>query len=132
MADLDRRTLQPIDNLQSTMQSVEMILTTRLYSRVMLREFGMSALEILGRLLTAKLLPRFLQLVASSIDHWEKRFKVRRINAAGSVTDLRQGRVGIAVEVDYRPRAHLSPPDYTVERVFSFSIMFGKSGITVA
>ncbi|WP_099864730.1 GPW/gp25 family protein [Pararhizobium haloflavum] len=118
MADIDRRTGAVIDNYASALQSVEIILTTRLGEMILLREFGAGVIELLGRLLAAKTIAAFTLLVAAAIDLWEPRFRVRRVELTGSVDELRAGRAGLAIEVDWRPRAHLGDP--SVESVETF------------
>lgn len=128
MAGIDRRTGAVIDNLSSAYQGVEVVLTTRLASRVMRREFGAAVIELLGRNITPSLFATWMQLVATAIDLWEPRFAVRRIVPSGSVDEIRLGRAGLRIEADYRPRGHRG--DFTVERVVDFSIGFGR-GISV-
>ncbi len=128
MAGIDRRTGKVIDNLASAYQGVEVALTTRIGSRVMLREFGGGVAELLGRLVTPDLFAAWRQLIGTAIDLWEPRFRVRRVSLKGSVDQLRLGQVGLLIEADYRPRGHLG--DFTVERALSFSVLFG-TGVTV-
>lgn len=127
MAGLDRRTGRPIDNFASALQGVEVILSTRLASRVMRREFGGGAAELLGRAFTPKLFALWKQLVATAIDLWEPRFKVRRVLVDASPEELRSGQSGVVVEADFRPRGHLG--DFTVERVVRFSLTASSSAI---
>lgn len=124
MAGIDRRTGKVIDNLASAFQGIEVILSTRIGSRVMRREFGGGIAELLGRLVTPALFAAWRQLVGTAIDLWEPRFRVRRVLPVASVEELRLGHVGLTIEVDYRPRGHLG--DFTVERVLSFDIYFGQ------
>ena len=120
MSGIDRHTGMIIDNFASAVQGIEVILSTRIGSRVLRREFGGGITELLGRLLTANLLAVFQQLIATAIDLWEPRFHVRRISATGSVDDIRLGKAGLVIEVDYRPSGHLG--DFTVESVRSFAL----------
>jgi phage baseplate assembly protein W len=129
VADYDRRTGEPIDNLTSALQSLEIVFTIRIASLAMLRELGAGVIELLGRRITRKLFPIFLQLVATAIDLWEPRFKVRRISPSGSVEEIRQGILKVSIEVDFRPRGHFG--DETVERRLNFAMTFRKSGVTV-
>lgn len=124
MADISRYTGKVIDNLESAFQGVEIILSTRIGSRVMRREFGAGALELLGRAITPSLFAAWQQLVGTAIDLWEPRFRVRRVKPKGSAEELRLGHAGLSIEVDYRPRGHLG--DFTVERVMSFDIFFNE------
>lgn len=129
MVDFDRHTGQLIDNYASALQSVEMILMTRIGERVMRRQFGAGVLELLGRLMTPPLFTAFRILLAAAIDLWEPRFRVRRIELNGSVDALRSGSAGFAIEVDWRPRAHLGDP--SVEGVRTFGLTF-VSGVAAA
>lgn len=125
MADFDRRTGAPIDNLASAFQGVEIVLSTRIGSRMMRREFGGGVVELLGRALTPTLFAVWQQLIGTAIDLWEPRFRVRKITPRGTVDELRRGTAGLSIEVDYRPRGHRGDP--TVERVLSFNLFFNQT-----
>ena len=129
MVGIDRRTGKLIDNFTSAVQSIEVIFSTRLASRVMRREFCGGAAELLGRLVTPKLFAIYQQLVATAIDLWEPRFHVRRIVPQGSVEEIRAGKLGILLELDYRPRGHLG--DFTVERVVKLTLFARNNGLQV-
>lgn len=129
MADFDQRTGAILDDYGSALQSVEIVFTTRLAEMIMLREFGAGLLELLGRLLNARLFAAFQALVMAAIDIWEPRFRVRRIDINGSVDQVRAGRAGFNVEVDWRPRAHLG--DDTVAGVRTFGLTFLDGAVRV-
>jgi hypothetical protein len=122
MVGIDRRTGARLSNLDSAYQAVIYILSVRIGSTVLLREFGGGVVELLGRSMTAPLFAAWKQLIATAIDLWEPRFKVRRVLATGSIDEIRAGRAGLTIECDFRPRGHLG--DYTVERVVRFGIGF--------
>lgn len=121
MAGIDRQTMMPMANFPHALQSVEVIVTSRLYSRVMRREFAGGIIELLGRMISPALMALFKQLLATSIDLWEPRFRVRRVTFNGSADEVRLGRAGVSVEVDWRPRALQG--DFTVEGTRLFTIM---------
>lgn len=129
-ADLDHMTGEPITNFDSARQSVEVIVSTRLMSMPMLREFGGGEVELLGRMVTRNLFGLWKQLVATAIDIWEPRFRVRRVIFDGGVDALRLGQAGIDLEVDYRPLAHLG--DFTVERVTNLTLYFMGGRVTAS
>ncbi len=58
----------------------------------MRREFGGGVVELLGRAMTPALFAAWKQLVATAIDLWEPRFRVRRVLVTGSVEEIRTGR----------------------------------------
>lgn len=84
---------------------------------------------MLGRLVTPALFAAFQQIIATAIDLWEPRFRVRRIIPQGSVEQIRLGHLGLAIDVDYRPAGHLG--DFTVERVLSFTMLFREAKVVV-
>lgn len=129
MAGIDRRTGKVISNYDHALQSVEVILSTRIGSRVMRRQFGGGVAEILGCAVTPPLFALFQQLVGTAIDIWEPRFRVRKITPLGTVEQIRAGQVGMRFDVDYRPRGHLG--EFTVERVLSFGLNFRAGGLRV-
>ncbi|HEV7418065.1 MAG TPA: GPW/gp25 family protein [Tianweitania sediminis] len=129
MADIDRRTGAVIDNYASALQSVEVIFTTRNGETLMLRQFGAGLVELLGRLMVPSLFAAFRTLMAAGIDLWEPRFRVRRIDLNGTVDEVRMGRAGFTIEVDWRPRAHLGDP--SVDGVRTFGLTFvGRRALT--
>lgn len=130
MADIDWRTGEVIDNYASALQSVEIIFATRLASVVMLREFGAGTVELLGRKMTPALFAAFQVLLMTAIDLWEPRFRVRRIDVGGSVDEIRSGRAGFSIEIDWRPRAHLG--DDRVEGVRTFGLTFLDGSVRTA
>lgn len=129
MVGVDNRSFRPIDNLGSAIQSVETILGTSIGSRLMRREFGGGVLELLGRPLTPSLFSAWMQVVATAIDLWEPRFRVRRFLWSGSVEEIRRGHAALRLEVDFRPRGHLG--DFTVDRVLSVSLNFADGNLAV-
>ncbi|MBN9047460.1 MAG: GPW/gp25 family protein [Rhizobiales bacterium] len=129
MAGIDRRTGRVIDNLASAYQGVEVILMTRIGSRVMRREFGAGIVELLGRKMTPSLFAAFQSLIATAIDLWEPRFSVRQVIVTGTADDIRLGRAGFQILADYRPRGHLG--DTTVERVVSFGLGISSGNVVV-
>jgi len=122
MADIDRNTGAVIDNYASALQSVEIIFTTRIGELVMRREFGAGLIELLGRLMVPSLFGAFRTVMASAIDLWEPRFRVRWIELNGSAEGIRLGQASFVIEVDWRPRGHLGDP--TVEGVRTFGLTF--------
>lgn len=130
MAGIDRHTGKVIDNFQSALQGVEVVFITRLGERVMRREFGAGLIELIGRLVSLHLLMAFQQLIVTSIDLWEPRFRVRRILFEGSADQIRLGVAKFGIEADYRPRGHLG--DFSVERMVNFSLTFEGRGVRAA
>jgi len=115
---IDRFTGRPLTDWPHVVQSILVILSTRIGDRVMRRSFGAAVPGLLGQNLTPSTLLRFYTAIAIAIEIWEPRFRVRRFeypSTENSADFLRQGRIGIRMAGDYRPRA-LSG-DMTVEAV---------------
>lgn len=128
MAGLDRRTGSHLTNFQSAKQGVQFILVTRIASVPLLREFGGGVVELLGRATTPSLFAAWKLLVATAIDLWEPRFRVRRVVVSGSIEELRRGEAKLKIEADWRPRYLLG--DDTVERQVDLLIGF-QQGVTI-
>lgn len=129
MVGIDRNTGARLSDLDSTLQAVAFILITRLGSVVLLREFGGGVVELLGRAISLRLFLVWRQLIATAVDLWEPRLRVRRVSATGSVEDLRRGTAHLIIEADYRPNALRG--DFTVARVLRLNAGFGNSTVTV-
>lgn len=127
MTDFDRATGLPIDNFASAVQSVEVILSTRIGERVMRRDVGAGIVELLGRMMSAQLFAAYQILLATAIDLWEPRFRVRGVFPSGSADEIRLGHALVRIEVDWMPRGHLG--DFATEGVRTFSL--GLSGHSV-
>jgi len=127
--DIDRHTGELIDNYQSAVQSVEVILGTRLGQLVMLRQFGGGIVDLLGRLMTPALFGTFRTLIVAAIDTWEPRFEVKRVDFFGDVEEVRQGKAEFSITVDWRPKGHLG--DFTVASTNQLLVRPNNSGVTV-
>ena len=124
MTGMSNGTGRTLESRQHLAQSIADVLTTPIGSRVMRREFGGGIAELLGRLMTPALFAAWRQLVATAIDLWEPRFRVRKVMLDGSAEALRLGSAHMTIEAEFRPRGHLG--DFTVERVVTFGIDFGQ------
>lgn len=124
MAGVDRHTGKVIDNYSSALQSIEVVFATRIGERVMRRDFGGGLAELLGRAMTPPLFAAWKLLLAVAIDTNEPRLRVREIQVRASPDNIMLGRAGIAVLVDWRPRALHG--DFTVESIRNFTIRLGE------
>lgn len=85
--------------LEHLRQSVRDILTTPIGSRVMRREYGSACHELLDANLDAYALGQLYATVVASLDRWEPRLRVTRVQAEALSTE----RVTIALEGEYFP-----------------------------
>lgn len=129
MSGIDRETGTAIDNYASACQSLVVIFTTRIGERVMRRQFGGGLIELLGRLMRPQLFAAFTTLIATAIDIWEPRFRVRRVSFTGTADEVRLGQAGISIEVDWRPRGHLG--DFTVEATRDLMVRYTSANWVV-
>lgn len=129
MADFDRYTGEPIDNLASTLQSASTILSFRIGRLVMLRQFGGGQIDLLGRMIKPEHFAAYKQLAGTSLDLWEPRLHIRTLTFDGSVEEIRRGEGGLSIWTDYRPNGHHG--DFTVERVLSLSSSFSDNKVRV-
>jgi len=112
---VNRFTGAPLSDFAHVRQSLDVIFTTRLSSRVMRRTFGSAIPKLLGQPLTPPLLIRFYMAIVVAVELWEPRFKVSSIqypSADNSASQLGQGRFGVQITGQYRPLALVG--DFTV------------------
>lgn len=121
---LNRLTLRPLSGFAHVEQSLRVIWSTPLISRVMRRTFGNPAMGLLGREnLTPQTIMRFAMALILSCELWEPRFRIRFVTPpsdSNSAEDIEQGRFGLKIVGDYRPRALQG--DFTVESVETISL----------
>ena len=113
---IDRETGALLRGWPHVVQSLGVLFTTRFGQRVMRRHFGSEVPSLLGENLTPATILRFMTAIVATIDLWEPRFRIVKIDIAPANTPerLRTGRLSLAVRGEYRPRAHLG--DLTPER----------------
>ena len=106
---IDRRTGKLISGLAHVRQSVEVIFTTHLASRVMRRTFGSDVPVLLGRSnLTKPEMLRFYTAIHAALSLWEPRLKSLRAfypSNQNTPEKMRQGRLGLRLRVRYFPDA---------------------------
>ncbi len=129
MAGMDRTTGRSLEGWPHVVQSVGVILSTRIGSRLMRRAFGSAVPGLLGRNFVPQTVLKFFTVIAIAIDLWEPRFKVRRFSLPNTTASgMQQGILSVRIEGDYRPRALQG--DMTVER--SGTLVLGQDGLVRA
>ncbi|HWT62360.1 MAG TPA: GPW/gp25 family protein [Ochrobactrum sp.] len=109
---------RPLSNFEHVRQSIEVILTTAIGSRVMRREFGSEVLNLIDRPLTDRVILAVYSAVVMAIAQWEPRFAVTgcEISRADET-----GKLSLQIFGIYYPRGHLgdfSRPEDAQTRVF--------------
>jgi phage baseplate assembly protein W len=101
-------------------QSIGIILTTPLGSRVMRRDFGSLLYDYIDAKMSARNILGVYVASAMAIDKWEPRFRMTR----GSIEDARPSGVLIVnIYGDYYPRGHLG--DYSIKEDASVRVIVG-------
>lgn len=121
-AGLSALTGQPLSDFDHVQQSVRIILTTPIGSRVMRRYFGSDVPDLIDRKLTQHNVLLIYAASALAILKWEPRFRVRR----GRVLQIEPGLVDLEVGGVYYPRGHLG--DYSVAEDKSVRVPFVVNG----
>ena len=129
MVDINRRTGEVISNEASVLQSVEIILTTRIGELVMLRQFGAGVAELLGRAVTPELFAAYRTLLMVAIDLWEPRLRVRGVFVAANAEEIALGHAEIKIRADYMPEGHKG--NTQVAKTLVFGILFSGNELSV-
>ena len=74
MAGIDGKTNRPLEGWDHVRQSITVILTTPIGSRVMRREFGSHLYDLIGRPMTQRNILAVYAASALAISRWEPRF----------------------------------------------------------
>jgi phage baseplate assembly protein W len=123
---IDRRTGMPLAGWPQVMQSIEVILTTAYFERMMRPYVGSLGLRLFGELANRRTAQRFRWTVATALLLFEPRFHPLRIDQL----DLdRTGDTTWMIEGDYRPRGHLG--DLTSAGRRTLSLVAGESGLSL-
>lgn len=119
---LDRRTMKPLSGWAHVQQSIGVILTTPLGSRVMRRDFGSPLFDLIDAKMSQRRVLALYAAVAISIARWEPRFRLTRCAIVEAGPD---GRVGLALHGTYYPRGHLG--DYSIAEDASTRVVIPRS-----
>jgi len=127
MAGIDARTGRMLTGWAHVVQSVGILITTRIGDRVMRRYVGSVATLLLGKLVNRPNMLRLMQSIVVAIDLFEPRFKVMSIRPT---TLDRSGKVALVIEGEYRPRGHLGDPRPEGTRRITLASAGQDQGIT--
>ena len=99
MHGLHAHTGQPVAGLEHLRQSIRDILTTRLGTRVMRRDYGSRLPDLIDRPMTPRLAMDLYAATADALARWEPRFELTRVRIAAA----RVGQLVLDLEGRYRP-----------------------------
>lgn len=133
MADsvgINRRTGKVLTDWEHVVQSLEVILTTRVVTRVMRREFGSDVPKLIDAPANDLSLLLFYVTAAEAIDLWEPRFELLEVNFEAAGPD---GKTALLLMGNYLPRGHLGDftPDSQRSKVFDF-VQLAEMGLAAA
>ncbi|KQI68695.1 hypothetical protein AN189_07250 [Loktanella sp. 3ANDIMAR09] len=83
MAGIDQTTLRAIDGWDHVQQSIRDILTTKIGSRIMRREYGSSVPDLIGRPATSETIVKIYAATALALSQWEPRFEIEGVSVEG-------------------------------------------------
>lgn len=113
MAGLNRFTGKILDGWPHVEQSVGVIVTTALESRVMRRDFGSRLPRLVDAPISPATLIDFYAATAGAVAKWERRFRIVRMSI-GRLEDgtpdtagIAAGRLALLADGIYFPRGHL-------------------------
>lgn len=104
---MDRNTGRALDGWPHVAQSLGDIFTTRYGERVMRRYYGSLVPNILGENMVPETYTRFFAAIGAALEQ-EPRVRLLRVTP---LSVGRDGRSGVRLELEYRPRGHLG--DFT-------------------
>jgi len=118
-AGIDAVSGRPLTNWDHVQQSIRVILTTPVGSRVMRRDFGSRLPDLIDAKMVERNILAIYSATAEAINRWEPRFRMRR----GRVTEAgADGRISLEIFGVYYPRGHVG--DYTVAEDKSTRLVF--------
>lgn len=105
---IDRVTGKLLRDFDHVRQSIGIILTTPIGSRVMRREFGSELFDMIDRPMTDRVILAIYAAAVTAIARWEPRYALTgcRVTRAGA-----DGVIGLELNGTYFPRGHLG--DFT-------------------
>ncbi len=117
---VNREAGSPLSGFEHVKQSIGVILTTPIGSRVMRREFGAELMDLIDRPMTEQVILAVYAATVMAIARWEPRFSV--VGCQIKRTDV-SGEFEMEIAGIYYPRGHLG--DFSVSQNETARIVFG-------
>jgi hypothetical protein len=105
---IDRESGKSLSDWPHVVQSIHLIFSTHIGSRVMRRLFGSAVPGLLGKNLVPVTMSRFFTAIILAIELWEPRFRVTQIvypQPQNSPDTLRVGKIEFSIVGVYMPNA---------------------------
>ncbi|GJD78014.1 GPW/gp25 family protein [Methylobacterium gregans] len=119
---IDRNTGRVLRGFAHVKQSLGVLFSTGIGSRILLRLFGSAIPSLLGKNIVPSTFLKFATAIHVAVELWEPRFRLIQVTfprdtsadgstpATNSPERIRAGRIGVALHGQYRPRGHLGDP----------------------
>lgn len=113
MAGINRFTGKMLDGWAHVAQSIGVLITTALQSRVMRRDVGSGLPRLVDAPMSPATLIEFYAATAGAVRKYEPRFRIVRMNVARledgtpDIAGVAAGRLGLFADGIYFPRGHL-------------------------
>lgn len=111
---------KPLSDWDHVAQSIAVILTTPIGSRVMRRDFGSELFDLIDAKMTTRSILAIYGAAAVAIARWEPRFRLERAAVGDAAPD---GRVSLLLAGTYFPRGHKG--DFTVSEGRTARVVIG-------
>lgn len=109
MAGINAETGRPLGGWDHVVQSIRVILTTAIGTRVMRREFGSELMSLIDAPMEERVILAVYVATANALARWEPRFQ---LNGVSVLETSGTGLLRLALTGRYFPRGHLG--DFTV------------------
>ncbi|TCR70525.1 GPW/gp25 family protein [Bosea sp. BK604] len=126
---IDRATGKLLTGWDHCAQSIGVILTTRVSTRVMRRAFGSAALELQDRNATPKRIMQIYAAVAAALKRWEPGFRLKTVQLTQGGPD---GVFVFDIAGTFFPRGHLGDYSASEDRATQIGLSDTTSGIVLA
>lgn len=103
---ISRRTGSNISEVEHIYQSINMILTTPIGSRVMRRDFGSNIYKLVDRGISPSVITAIYAEIHQSLSTWEPRIRVISTTITNDTDDTKQGILNISVEFEFQNQAY--------------------------
>ena len=110
MSGFSRHDFSPLSGWSHVEQSIGVIVSTPIGSRVERRDFGSRIPDLLDAPQNRFTIMDLAVATAEAIDQWEPRFRLTHVQVTQAGKD---GHLGLSIQGDYMPRGHLG--DLTVD-----------------
>lgn len=119
----NQKTGQILDGFDNVKQSLAIILTTPLKTRVMRREFGCELFDLIDRPMNDKVILAAYASIVYACSIWEPRYEITQCLLSNADAN---GVITLSLSGNYYPRGHLGDKS-KVTRDVPFSILLEKN-----